>query len=136
MKKIVTKTKIKVPFYDLDPMNIVWHGNYVKYLETARCDFFAKIGYNYFQMKDDGCVYPIAKMDFKFIKSAKFEDELTVETILQELEPAIILKYNVYHNDEKIMTASTMQIGVEISTGKSLYKAPTKLLEKVNEFEV
>lgn len=34
-----TEIKIKVPFYDLDPMNIVWHGNYVKYMEEARCDF-------------------------------------------------------------------------------------------------
>ena len=47
MRKIVTKTKIKVPFYDLDPMNIVWHGNYVKYMEEARCDFFRKINYTY-----------------------------------------------------------------------------------------
>lgn len=135
MKKIITKTNIKVPFYDLDPMNIVWHGNYVKYLEIARCDFFAKIGYNYFQMKDDGYVCPIAKMDFKFIKSAKFEDELVVETILQELEPAIILKYNIYCKEEKLLSATTMQICVNIETGESAYNAPKKLLERVENFE-
>ena len=72
IKEITSETKIKVAFFDLDPMNIVWHGNYVKYLEQARCDFFDKLNYNYTDMYNDGVMYPIAKMDFKFIKSAKF----------------------------------------------------------------
>ena len=38
---------LDVPFYDVDPMNIVWHGNYIKYLEQARCDMFSKIGYTF-----------------------------------------------------------------------------------------
>ena len=47
MKNIFAETFIDVPFYDLDPMNVVWHGNYVKYLEVARCDLLSKIGYTY-----------------------------------------------------------------------------------------
>ena len=82
VKEITSETKIKVAFFDLDPMNIVWHGNYVKYLEQARCDFFDKLNYNYTDMYNDGVMYPIAKMDFKFIKSAKFGEELTVKCTL------------------------------------------------------
>ncbi len=134
MKKISTKTIIKVPFYDLDPMNIVWHGNYVKYLEKARCDFFRKLNYDYMQMHDDGIMYPIAKMDFKFIKSARFEDNLEVECILKELEPAIILKYNIYSNGEKILTASTMQMRVDAKSGETIFSAPEKLKKAVEDF--
>ena len=47
------ETTIKVPFYDNDPMGVVWHGNYVKYLEIARCDTLAKIGYDYMDMKNE-----------------------------------------------------------------------------------
>lgn len=47
----VCETFIDVQFFDLDPMNVVWHGNYVKYLETARCDLLAKVGYTYDDMK-------------------------------------------------------------------------------------
>jgi acyl-CoA thioester hydrolase len=32
-----TDTEILVPFFDVDTMNVVWHGHYVKYLEVARC---------------------------------------------------------------------------------------------------
>ena len=37
-----TEMKLTVQFYDLDPMNVVWHGNYLKYLESARCDLLKK----------------------------------------------------------------------------------------------
>lgn len=132
MKKIVTELKIKVPFYDLDPMNIVWHGNYVKYLEQARCDFFDKLGYDYMQMHADGVMYPIAKMDFKFIKSAKFNDNLIIRCILKELEPAIIIKYEIMtESGEKILSAHTMQIAVSTKTGETLYEAPEVLKKAV-----
>ena len=58
--------EIKIPFHDLDPMNIVWHGNYIKYLEQARCEMFNEIGYTYYDMKNDNYAYPIAKMNTKY----------------------------------------------------------------------
>ena len=134
MKNIITKTQIKVPFFDLDPMNVVWHGNYIKYMEIARCDLFRKLKYTYDDMKNDGIMYPIAKMDIKYIKSAKFDEDLIVECILKELEPAIIIKYNIYSNDEKIFTSNTMQIGVNFNTGETLYQAPEKLVKAIEEY--
>ena len=134
MKNISSKTEVKVEFYDLDPMNIVWHGNYTKYLEAARCDFFRKLNYDYMEMYNDGIMYPIVKMDFKFIKSARLGDKLTVECILKELEPAVILKYNVYSGNNKIMTASTMQIAVSVKTGETMYEAPERLRKGVENF--
>lgn len=127
MQNITSEMKIIVPFYDLDPMNIVWHGNYVKYLEQARCDFFDKLNYNYTDMYNDGVMYPIAKMDFKFIKSAKFGEELLVKCILRELEPAIIIKYEICSGEDKILTATTMQMEVSVETGETLYEAPIRL---------
>ena len=38
---------IKVQFYDLDPMGIVWHGNYPRFLEQARSELFEKISFGY-----------------------------------------------------------------------------------------
>ena len=135
MKKIITKYQIKVQFYDVDPMNIVWHGNYVKYIDAARCDFFEKLNYTYKDMYKDGIMYPVAKMDLKYIKSAKFGDKLTVECILKELEPAILIKYNIYSGRDKILTASTMQMAVNAKNGETLYNAPKRLIEAVNNYE-
>ena len=135
MKKIVTKYQIKVQFYDVDPMNIVWHGNYVKYIDAARCDFFEKLNYTYKDMYKDGIMYPVAKMDLKYIKSAKFGDKLTVECILKELEPAILIKYNIYSGGDKILSANSMQMAVSTKNGETLYNPPERLIEAVNNYE-
>ena len=125
--------KLTVPFYDLDPMNVVWHGNYLKYLESARCDLLKKIGYDYDNMRADGVVYPIAKMDLKYIKPCKFNQVLFVETIVEELEPSLIIKYNIFDEEsgEKVFSAKSMQICVDIKTGESIYSAPEGLKQKL-----
>ncbi|MCI5889242.1 MAG: acyl-CoA thioesterase [Brachyspira sp.] len=128
-----TEMKLTVQFYDLDPINVVWHGNYLKYLESARCDLLKKIGYDYDNMRADGVVYPIAKMDLKYIKPCKFNQVLFLETIVEELEPALIIKYNIFDEEsgEKVFSAKSMQICVDMKTGESIYSAPEGLKQKL-----
>ena len=78
--KFCAETFLTVQFYDLDPMNVVWHGNYIKYLERARCDLLYKLGYGYDSMAKDGIMYPVATMDLKFIKPCYFNQKLKITT--------------------------------------------------------
>lgn len=137
MKKICTEMCMKVPFYDLDPMNVVWHGNYIKYLEESRCDMLRKIGYTYSDMMYECIAYPLATMDLKFVKSATFAQELKIVTTLVEYEPALIIKYKIFDakSNELIFKAKSMQICVDMKTGESLYSAPKKFVEKLENYE-
>lgn len=125
---------ITVEFYDLDPMNVVWHGNYVKYLETARCDLLNKLGYNYMDMRSDGFVYPVATMEMKYIKPCTFNQELRIVSVIEEFEPCLIIKYTIFDNKtgEKLFKAKTMQICVDINTRESVYEAPVNLKKKLS----
>ena len=131
MSLYTSEIEIKIPFYDLDPMNIVWHGNYIKYLEEARCKMFAELNYTYVDMKDDFYAYPVAKMDVKYIKPAFFEQDIIVKSKLMEIEPAMIIKYEIFDKktNSKIFKATTMQIAVDTRTLKSLYVAPQRLIQ-------
>ena len=135
--KFKTDTIIRVEFYDLDPMDVVWHGNYVKYLEVARCDMLAKLGYNYVDMKNDGYAYPVATMEMKYIKPCTFGQELKVVSIVEEIEPALVIKYVIFDNKtgEKMFKAKTMQIAVDINTRKTVYDAPENLKKKIASFK-
>lgn len=130
--KFEAETFITVQFYDLDPMNVVWHGNYIKYLETARCDLLSKIGYDYDRMRKDGVAYPIAKMDLKFIKPCTFNQKLRIVSSVEELEPCLIIKYVIFDAEtgEKVFTAKSMQICVDVISKESVYSAPKGLKEK------
>lgn len=131
--KFESETYITVQFYDLDPMNVVWHGNYIKYMETARCELLSKIGYDYDDMRKDGIAYPVATMDLKFIKPCQFNQKLKILTSIEEIEPCLIIKYLILdvESGEKLFKAKTMQICVDMVTKESLYSAPNCLKEKL-----
>ena len=52
MEKVLLEAEMpfKVEFYDVDTMGVVWHGNYIKYMEAVRCVLLDKIGYGYSEM--------------------------------------------------------------------------------------
>lgn len=131
MSLFESEYELKVSFEDLDPMSVVWHGNYIRYMERARCDMLSKLNYTYVDMQKDGYAYPVAKMNIKYIQSATFDDVLTVKTEVMSIEPALELKYKIYNKktDEKIFEATTMQICVDMKTKESVYTAPKRLLE-------
>lgn len=135
--KFKSDTIIKVEFYDLDPMDVVWHGNYVKYLEVARCDMLSKLGYTYVDMKNDGYAYPVATMEMKYIKPCTFGQELKVVSVVEEIEPALVIKYVIFDNKtgEKIFKAKTMQIAVDIKTKQTVYEAPANLKKKIASYK-
>ncbi len=137
MKKITTFYETEVEFYDLDPMNVVWHGNYIKYLEAARCNMLEQIGYTYDDMREDNSAYPVATMELKYIKPAHFKQKLVVKTVLEELEPAMVISYFISDKTtgEKLFKAKSMQIRVDITSKSSLYNASEKFLKKIEEYK-
>ena len=128
---------IKVPFYDVDSMQVVWHGNYVKYLEDARCNLLEKIGYSYEKMRESGYMYPVATMKIKYIKPSIFNQEITITAILKEYETCLIIKYIVKDakTGEKISTAETMQIAVDMKTLESVYEPSEMLISSVEKIK-
>ena len=126
--------EITIQFYDLDPMNVVWHGNYVKYLEEARCDMLNKLGYTYEDMKEDGYAYPVATMEMKYIKPCVFNQVIRVVSTVVEIEPCLIIKYTIYDKKtgEKLFKAKTMQICIDMKTKNSVYTPPPNLKKVID----
>ena len=52
---------------------------------------------------------------------------------MEELEPSLIIKYNIFDEEsgEKVFSAKSMQICVDIKTGESIYSAPEGLKQKL-----
>ena len=62
--------KYIVPFHDLDPMQIMWHGNYLKYFDMTRSALFANAGVDLFgYFKNTNYLFPITKTMTKHIVS-------------------------------------------------------------------
>jgi len=125
-----------VQFYHLDPMEIVWHGNYSKFLEDARCELLNKIGYNYEEMRTSGYAWPIVDMRIKYVKPAVFQQRLLIVASLKEYENRLVIDYRIRDHDtgEHLTKAQTKQVAVHIETGEMQFQSPDILINKVEEF--
>ena len=57
--KICEEIVFPVEFYDVDSMRVVYHGNYVNYMEKGRCALLDKIGFGYHEMEKAGYMFPV-----------------------------------------------------------------------------
>ena len=125
--------EFKAEFFDTDPMGIMWHGNYVKYLEMARCKLLDEIGYNYIKMQDNGFTLPIVKMDLKYINPIYFNEYFIVEISVIECDITLKFKYTLLSKDElTIAKANTTQVAVTLNK-ETLYSVPDDLKFALNQ---
>ena len=125
--------ELDVPFFDVDSMFIVWHGNYVKYLEVARCAFLSCIGYDYTEMARQGYSWPIVKMDLKYIRPAQFGQKIRIEMKIVEIESYLKIQYTIFDAQahKKLTEAHTTQAAVSIATGELQFQTPESWLHAV-----
>lgn len=124
---------VKANFYDLDPMEVVWHGNYARYLEDARCALLDHIGYNYSEMRNSGFSWPIVDMRIKYVRPIRFNQQVRVIAKLVEFENRIRIEYRLHDSsDGQLLTkAQTTQVAVALDTEEMSFESPAILIEKV-----
>lgn len=120
-------SEYEIQFFDVDSMNIMWHGHYVKYLEMARCAFLDEIHYTYDVMKEKGYGWPIVQLNLKYVKPALFRQKIRVELSLVEYETCIRIDYIIrdIETNEKLTAGSTTQVAVEMKSGEMQLQTPS-----------
>jgi acyl-CoA thioester hydrolase len=131
--RIFAEVETQVQFYDLDPMDVVWHGNYAKFLELARCALLDKIDYNYAQMKASGYAWPVIDMHIRYLQPATFGDRITVRAEIAEWENRLKLEYLITNTATglRLTKASTVQVAVEMSPRQLCLTSPPVLFDKL-----
>lgn len=135
-KYLSHQTQHKVEFFDVDSMNVMWHGNYVKIIESARCSFLEEINYSYLRMKEDGFIFPIVKMNFKYISPAYFTDTLEVRTTLKDCDIFLEFAYELINSKtrKKVAVASTYQVAISIQDASTQLAMPKQLLQAIQTY--
>lgn len=120
-------------FYDIDPMDVVYHGNYVKYLEQARTALLERHDFGYAHMRDSGYLWPVVDMRLKYVRPATLGQRLRVRATVTEWESRLRVDYLTCDavTGEKINTAYTIQVAVEAATGEMCFVCPPILAERL-----
>ena len=131
MKKF--STNIRVRYGETDQMGVVYHGNYATYFEVARTEWLRNLGVTYKDLENNGIMLPVISLSFNFVKSAKYDDLLTISVFLKK-RPLVKIEfdYEIYNqNKEKISTGNSVLASIDMKTNKPI-KCPDYILNKLN----
>ena len=132
-EKMITAFEKTVPFYDVDPMRVMWHGNYVKYMEEARCAFLAERDMTYNDMEKYGYAFPVVELKVKYIRPCVFGQRLIIKTRLDACDSFLVFKYEFVDakTGEKLCKAQTKQMCVCLKTKESLFEIPERIRKQL-----
>ena len=130
------EVKISVPFYDLDPMQIVWHGNYLNYFELARAGLFQRYGvdlYNYYEREK--IIFPIIRTQTKHIIPLRHRDEIICRATLVDANIKLIVDFEIRKAGENVVCARgrTEQVAVQMPQGETLYSIPADIRDVLRQ---
>jgi acyl-CoA thioester hydrolase len=130
---IFAETEFTVEFFDLDPMNVVWHGNYVNYFETGRRFLLEKIGYGYKDMMESGYAFPVIDISAKYLGSLHFLDRARIKAILVEYENRLRIRYEIRNAKTGVLLTKgvTTQMAFDAKAGESCFVCPKIFTDKV-----
>jgi acyl-CoA thioester hydrolase len=95
-QSVSTSVRLKVPYYDVDLMQVVWHGHYLKYFETARQALFRECGLDLQRyMEEKKCVFPVIRSRIKHIRPLRLNDEFICTAMLKEARVKIVLDFEI-----------------------------------------
>lgn len=106
---IVSRSQIHVRYAETDMMGVVYHGNYFAWFEVGRTQLLKEQGIVYRDLEAQGYLLPVIEISAKYLRPARYDDEITVITTLNERPLLRIrLDYEVKRGDELLVTGFTV----------------------------
>ena len=135
MKKTNLKKKsikLKVYYYDTDKMGVVYHSNYLKWMEIARTEYFRDV-FPYKSMEELGFILPVKTLNIDYIDSAKYDDEIAVFAKIEEINNIKIrFSYEMY-DSKNVLKAKAETVNVFVDNDGNLKRISDELLEKLTK---
>lgn len=98
---------LRVYYEDTDLAGIVYYANYLKFIERARTEWVRGLGVDQARLKaEEGVVFAVRRVEADYLRPARFDDELVVETAVEAFTGArIVLEQVVTRRGERLFQA-------------------------------
>ena len=129
---------LTVPFYDLDPLHIVWHGNYLKYFDIARSELFTGSGMDLFDyFKRTNTLFPITKTSTKHIVPLRYRDEFICKATCNEAQYKIVIDFKIrlVKNNQICAKGRSEQVAVKYPEMKIMFEIPKDIRKALGFFK-
>ena len=130
MKIRTNETQIRVRYGETDQMAYVYYGNYAQYFEVARVEWMRKLGISYKELEEQGIMLPVLKLEVNYHKPGKYDDLLTIKTIVKK-KPSVRIEFHfeIYNEAKELITTGfTSLVFIDMKKNRPT-KAPQAILD-------
>ena len=122
--------RMQVPFHDLDPLQMVWHGNYLKYFDVTRFALFDAAGIDLIAYQEEkNYLFPISRTAVKHVLPLKAFDEFVCTGTVSEARYKITIKFEIrrVRDDKLCARGSSDQVAVLLPEMELQFEVPADI---------
>ncbi|MBS4203485.1 acyl-CoA thioesterase [Lederbergia citrea] len=83
---LISETDIEVRYAETDQMGIVYHANYLVWMEIGRTKLIEKLGFKYAEMEKDGILAPVIDVHAKYLQPVKYGESSKIKTWIEDYD--------------------------------------------------
>ena len=109
-------------------MGVAYYANYFVWFEVGRCDLLRSLGRTYRDLESEGVMLPVIEAHCEFRESARYDDELTIETCGSLLSKARIeFSYEIVRSSDRIQLATGRTVHASVNLSGRPLRLPVDL---------
>lgn len=130
------ENQIRIHYALTDQMGVVYHGHYAQFYEIGRAEWLRKLDYTYKDIEAMGIIMPVVDIHSRFLRPAKYEDLITVKTILKELplHHKIVFHHEIYNEQDTLLNTGDVTLYFMDAKTMKRCEMPAILKEKISPY--
>jgi acyl-CoA thioester hydrolase len=126
---------IRIYWEDTDAGGIVYHANYLRYMERARSDWLRLVGFeqNRERTNPNGVLFVVASIDIQYHRPAVLDDELVVVTGIERLGRASVIFDQKVMRGEELIAQAKVRVGTLSAQTRYPCALPKSLYDQFNQ---
>lgn len=111
---------LRIYYEDTDSGGVVYYANYLKFLERGRTEFLRTLGFEQQKLlKETGLAFAVRSLSADYLKPAKLDDLLEVQTRVEDLGRAqVTFAQSILRGDDILLTATVRVACLVLAKGK------------------
>lgn len=128
----------RIDFCDVDLTGVMWHGNYCKYYEAARCELLKNLGFSYKKIQEYKHQIPLVCLKIKYSKACRYDQQIDITAKLIRFNHFLEFTYVIKDalTGELLSSAETKHVFYDSQKQRALVSAPEFIKEKLAKVSI
>jgi acyl-CoA thioester hydrolase len=111
----ISSREIEVRYAETDQMGVVYHANYLIWMELGRTQLIKELGFSYAEMEKDGIISPVIDIQASYKKPLRYGETATIKTWVEEYDGfRSVYNYEIYNGEGQLaLTGSSRHVLVK-----------------------